>query len=510
MTPEIEQLIHDVLHGQASDEDRQRLSDWITSSEGNARAYLRVAMDERGIKAHLERASARSLDALDESPDDSGAGMLLAELARAEAAVDAPLVELIDLRTSWVREHAKPLLAAAGVMLAAVIVLAVLLIVQDPESTRHAQQVALDDSSPSTDMWTQGAESGVATLTAERGAVWQGVAGETLPGVGDALVAGQRLRLAEGIAQITTRRGAIAIVQAPARLQMLGDNQLRLHAGKLLGICETPSSKGFVVRTSSMDITDLGTRFGIDATGPEVTSIHVLEGMVQVARPSLTGEAATTQTLTQGQGAIAYAGRDDLEAVAAEPQRFAALNPRTIQLLGTGQGLAVGEVDPNWQVIAINGQPLTPAGEMTVSPAAGGPRDLEPNDPASSQWLRVPEQLDPDLPRRDGHTYTVRTRFDWPKDIDPDTASLRLRFDADDRIGQVRINGKSFALPQHSFTDEDPRLNEATLAGAFVAGTNTIEFDVIDIVRGKAFVWAMRVAWQIEAGTGSQPDASRK
>lgn len=114
MNSDIEQLIHDVLHGEASEQERQRLSEWITADESNAKAYLRIAMDERAIRTNLERASARSVDALDESLEGRDDGMTLAELVRAEAEADAPLVELIDLRPTWWQEHAKPLLAVAG------------------------------------------------------------------------------------------------------------------------------------------------------------------------------------------------------------------------------------------------------------------------------------------------------------------------------------------------------------------------------------------------------------
>uniref|UniRef100_UPI0035698FE8 LamG-like jellyroll fold domain-containing protein n=1 Tax=Roseovarius sp. TaxID=1486281 RepID=UPI0035698FE8 len=126
----------------------------------------------------------------------------------------------------------------------------------------------------------------VATLTAAHDAQWAAFK----PRAGDTLYAGQRFTLTEGFAEITTAGGAVAILEAPATIELTdNDNALRLHAGNLVGICETESSKGFLVRTPHMDITDLGTRFAIavepDAEHGEAQSaseVIVMDGKVRV------------------------------------------------------------------------------------------------------------------------------------------------------------------------------------------------------------------------------------
>ena len=155
----------------------------------------------------------------------------------------------------------------------------------------------------------------VATLTAEHDAVWDRRPGEDL-------FAGQRFTLTQGLAEITTNRSAIAVIEAPATIELINDNAIRLHAGKLVGICETESSKGFLVRTPHMDITDMGTRFGVDATQTDATSVHVLQGEVEVVGVSASGETAKEpKRLTAGH-AMASDPSDGLMSVAFEQSSF--------------------------------------------------------------------------------------------------------------------------------------------------------------------------------------------
>jgi hypothetical protein len=155
----------------------------------------------------------------------------------------------------------------------------------------------------------------VATLTAEHNAQWDRRPGQDL-------YAGQRFKLTQGFAEITTNRGAIAILEAPATIEFTNsDIALRLHAGKLVGICETDSSKGFTVHTPHMDITDLGTRFGVDATAPGQTRVEVFEGEVEAALTAPVSDQPVRQQLTSGQALAAQAGTGWVPA-AYEPNRF--------------------------------------------------------------------------------------------------------------------------------------------------------------------------------------------
>ncbi|MEM9346429.1 MAG: FecR domain-containing protein [Planctomycetota bacterium] len=326
----------------------------------------------------------------------------------------------------------------------------------------------------------------VATLTAERRAVWDRRPGEDL-------YAGQRFTLTQGFAEITTARGAVAILEAPAKIELSDNNNaIWLHAGKLVGICETDSSKGFLVRTPRMDVADLGTRFGVDVAHTGSTEVHVLEGVVAVSKPDArTGGA----TLRLAAGESARAADSDLEIVRIDQDtaRFAALLLYAVPLPGTGQGLALGETDSNWRVTAIDGEPLDPPGTMAVRDAHddyAGPPFL-PNDPQTSQWLLIDRQLG-----QSGTgpvTFTCQGRFELPSDVDPSEVRLVVSFDADDAATAIRLNGHPVAVPENEFEDGSRDLHVMTIRRHLVAGQNTIEFDVMDPRSAGAAVSGLRV-----------------
>ena len=121
----------------------------------------------------------------------------------------------------------------------------------------------------------------VATLTSTQNATW--AEGHFEPG--SPLRASQRLTLTQGFAKITTQRGAVAIIQAPATIELIDSpNALHLDTGKLVGLCHTDSSKGFVVKTDHADITDLGTEFGVEVQAGRITTT-VFSGEVELSIP---------------------------------------------------------------------------------------------------------------------------------------------------------------------------------------------------------------------------------
>ncbi|MEM9345812.1 MAG: LamG-like jellyroll fold domain-containing protein [Planctomycetota bacterium] len=141
----------------------------------------------------------------------------------------------------------------------------------------------------------------VATLAAERDAVWHRRPGEDL-------YAGQRFTLNQGFAEVVTTRGAIALIEAPATIEFLDNpNAIYLHSGKLVGICETQSSKGFVVRTPQMDMVDLGTEFGVTVRRDRVETV-VFDGEVEVYPTKPPGASGSTAPVRLSRGQYAAAG----------------------------------------------------------------------------------------------------------------------------------------------------------------------------------------------------------
>lgn len=194
-----------------------------------------------------------------------------AEPATGPSELDWPMVGRYVLKQSFGRlASAKGLAVAAAVMLlAAVLVL-----------TQLGSEPELAVDPPRVDPPVAAV---VATLTGERHAVWRAESGTLLPAVGDGLVEGRRLSLVEGFAEIRTNRGAAVILEGPASIEFFADdNMVYLHDGRLVGRCETPSSKGFVVKTDRAIVTDLGTEFGVAVTPEGATQAAVFTGEIEL------------------------------------------------------------------------------------------------------------------------------------------------------------------------------------------------------------------------------------
>jgi len=85
--------------------------------------------------------------------------------------------------------------------------------------------------------------------------------------------------LREGFAELTFKSNAKLILEAPAELDLINGRQSGLKSG-ILTAYVPEAAKGFVVRTPSVEITDLGTAFGLQVAAEGVTDLHVLSGYV--------------------------------------------------------------------------------------------------------------------------------------------------------------------------------------------------------------------------------------
>lgn len=93
---------------------------------------------------------------------------------------------------------------------------------------------------------------------------------------------GETLELESGRAKLRFESGAVVTLEAPASLHVRNAMDIDLIAGRLVGWCP-PEARGFRIHTGETLLTDLGTTFGLTATGhePEVT---VFDGMVRLER----------------------------------------------------------------------------------------------------------------------------------------------------------------------------------------------------------------------------------
>jgi hypothetical protein len=274
--------------GEYTEEQFRAIEAWLHADPANAKAFM--------AKVHFRELVGQCVR---EQRNETGA--VLAELAQLEAAAEAETVTLVG----ELPEHAEPgglsghdlavvgkyvlhkALGSkhaihAGLGLAAALALLVTVLILNWGEPGDSEPIVSNDSTADspTEKTDRTPLVPVATLTAAQGARWEADFDFGTPELGKGLYVGQRLTLQEGFAEITTGRAATLILEAPCSVEMIDSpNAIRLISGKLVGHVDRDTAKGLLIRTPHMDITDLGTRFGV-ACREDGTYLRVFEGEV--------------------------------------------------------------------------------------------------------------------------------------------------------------------------------------------------------------------------------------
>ncbi|PHQ32181.1 LamG domain-containing protein [Rhodopirellula bahusiensis] len=141
--------------------------------------------------------------------------------------------------------------------------------------------------------------------------------GEKAPRVGDELTA-QTLDLQNGIVHLAFLNGATAILEGPARLDLINRQLGVLHHGKIR--CFVPeSAHGFTIETSTNRFVDLGTQFGLDVGIDGEQELHVFDGEVEMQSIQ---DRGTAQRIVSGYAISRDAPDHDWSTVATQPTRF--------------------------------------------------------------------------------------------------------------------------------------------------------------------------------------------
>ncbi|MES2709378.1 MAG: LamG-like jellyroll fold domain-containing protein [Verrucomicrobiota bacterium] len=155
----------------------------------------------------------------------------------------------------------------------------------------------------------------VAMLNRVVNAHW--TAGSRAPEPGSPLEPGW-LRLDSGLAQVVFYSGVRLVIEGPAEFQLLSPGEALCRSGRFMA--EVPTQAiGFRLRTPQMNITDLGTQFGVDVTALR-TEAHVFKGSVEIQ----TSLASEKRKLDEGSGAGAEHSHP-LRLITANPAAFASL-----------------------------------------------------------------------------------------------------------------------------------------------------------------------------------------
>jgi hypothetical protein len=233
-------------------------------------------------------------------------------------------------------------------------------------------------------------------------------------------------------------------------------------------------------------VTDLGTEFGVEVDRSGGSRTRVFRGKVElrIAGGSADGRVIPLKEnesirVEAERSAVPTVVRHDPADAAGDNfvREFPRWTRMKMRLFNTGLGLREGDADPHWQIVAVSNDPKFKP-QAAVVTLVNGPFHAvqwEPNDPTRSQWLSTAGDL-PDLPH--GVTWTFRTTFELPGLL-PGSAVLRGRYMVDDYVKAIRLNGRLVPLPdEHNLLLRDYQV--FTAEKGFVAGTNTIEIDVLN------------------------------
>ncbi|MCC6234755.1 MAG: FecR domain-containing protein [Verrucomicrobiales bacterium] len=141
----------------------------------------------------------------------------------------------------------------------------------------------------------------VAMLNRVVNARWGGT--ERFPRLGTPLEPG-RLLLESGLAQIVFYNGARVVMEGPAELRLVSSTEAVCVQGTLTAEVP-PQARGFRIGSPRLDVTDLGTAFGLKVSRDR-SELHVFEGHVAFRSP--TAASATGQELKEGMGAVVEGG----------------------------------------------------------------------------------------------------------------------------------------------------------------------------------------------------------
>ncbi len=88
------------------------------------------------------------------------------------------------------------------------------------------------------------------------------------------------IELSEGFVEITFKSEAEVILEGPAVINLINEKQAFLALGILTSYVPV-GAQGFVIKTPAVQVTDLGTQFGLIVNKNGATDVHVLEGSVE-------------------------------------------------------------------------------------------------------------------------------------------------------------------------------------------------------------------------------------
>ena len=237
------------------------------------------------------------------------------------------------------------------------------------------------------------------------------------------------LRLKSGLAQIVFYNGARVVIEGPTELQLISPSESLCRSGKLTAEVP-PEARGFRIGTPQMNITDLGTSFGLDVKDRR-TELHVFKGSVDFQATA----GAAKQNLKEGAGAVAENSRPP-KLITADPKAFASLFD--LQLKSTAAGVlrherwraAAGRLDEDPSLLVHFDFEQTDSSEWRLRNASARKDAGRDGTIVGCQWT---EGRWPDKHALEFRSVNDRIRFDVPGEYESLTLAAWVRVQGLDR-----------------------------------------------------------------------------
>jgi len=153
--------------------------------------------------------------------------------------------------------------------------------------------------------------------------------GERLLTVGQAIGAG-RIAIGGGAVELTLRNGVVVVFEGPGELDLAGELSATLHDGNVV-VRMPEGMKGFVVRTPTTDVLDLGTEFAVSVGPGNATDVQVYDGAVIASGGRQQEATRLPKRLVAGEAARFLAESHAKPVpMAFRPERFVRELPRDV------------------------------------------------------------------------------------------------------------------------------------------------------------------------------------
>lgn len=314
-------LITTLIEGELSDQQRTRLNE-LCRQDTQCRKLYAAVMSVHGMLLWSSNLSVQQEETMPESDTFLLEIYEQARLNRIKLDAEAELAKNLKAQANEEKKRRKRIEASAdsarsrvivipkaavyGGLAAAILLAAVLL----------WPAIQSDNRNPSPGPGVVGQSVPEARLVRTQDAVWD----QPVPANG-VLSGDEAWRLREGFAEIVMPSGASVILHGPTAFRLVDDNTVALDDGRIAA--EVPDrAKFFTVKTRSMDVVDLGTRFGVTIDERGGASASVFEGLIEAHELTADpfADAPRKVALTAGQRIIADAqGRLDEQPTELRP-----------------------------------------------------------------------------------------------------------------------------------------------------------------------------------------------